>query len=113
MSRRLAGQTITVRRPAHEGFDDMGEQIVRFVDEEVADVLVAAGATLDSRESNRPHGTSVEFTLAFPKTYSKSLRGCRVVIEGEEFEVIGDPRAHPAHCPTRWNRKAEVTRLDG
>ena len=113
MNRRLAGQTVTVRRPAHEGFDDMGEQVTRFIDEEVADVLVAAGATSDSRESNRPDGTSVEYTLAFPKAYSKSLRGCRVIVEGDEFEVVGDPRPHPAHCPTRWNRKAEVTRLDG
>lgn len=113
MSRRIAGRTVTVRRPAHDGFDDMGEQATGFVDEEVADVLVAAGATSDSRESNRPNGTSVDYTLAFPKAYSKSLRGCRVVVGGEEFAVVGDPRPHPANCPTRWNRTVEVTRVDG
>lgn len=107
----MRGQAVTVRRPSVDYAD--GDAVETWADEEVRGVLVAAGPTRDALDGNRPDGTAVAYTLAFPKSYAASLRGCRVVVGGEELAVVGDPRPHPANCPTRWNRTVEVTRVDG
>lgn len=109
----MRGQTVTVRRPAPGEIGEDGEVSATWRAEQVADVLIAAGATNDALETSRPDGTVVAYTLAFPKSYAASLRGALVEIGGESFAVVGDPRPHPANCPTRWNRTVEVTRADG
>lgn len=109
----MRGQVVTVRRPAYGGIGADGEIESTWTEERVADVLIAAGATRDATDGNRPDGTAVAYTLAFPKSYAAGLRGCRIAFGGEEFAVVGDPRPHPANCPTRWNRTVEVTRADG
>ena len=53
------------------------------------------------------------YTLAFPKGYDKSLRNCRVVVDGEEYAIAGDPRPRRENCPTAWWTVAEAVRADG
>lgn len=117
----LRGETVTVLTPEH-GYDEHMEDVLTWEREDVENVLVAPGSTSDVDDVARPHGTRSVFTLGFPKTFSRRLRGCRVVVrpvEGEDearhtYAVIGDP--HPnamANCPTPWWYTAEVEAVDG
>lgn len=103
-------------------YDEHMEEVETWEREEVQNVLVAPGSTSDVEESARPDGTRAVFTLGFPKTFSKSLRGCRVVVrcpeggnEGEHtYSVIGDPQPNTLeNCPTKWWYTAEVEAVDG
>ena len=85
----------------------------------VDDVLVHAGTAADSKESNRPEGVVVSYTLYWPKASGGSLRGCLVKVPGDSewYSVIGDPKATPEGQMARpfqvRNRVVEVTRSDG
>lgn len=109
----ITGETVTVRTPVYS-LDEHNEQVTRWVDTAVENVVVAPGSTADVEDSTRPYGTRAAFTLGFPKTFSESLRGCRCVVRGSEYAVIGDP--HPnteANCPTAWWYTCEVEAVDG
>ena len=109
----LTGETVTVKTPVYEE-DEHNELSVTWKETEVANVVVASGSTSDVEDSTRPYGTRAAFTLAFPKTFDASLRGCRCVVRGSEYAVIGDP--HPntiENCPTAWWYTAEVEAVDG
>lgn len=111
--RLLTGETVTVRTPS-TSYDEHMEAVTTWADETVANVLVAPGPTSDVTDSTRPDGTRVDFTLGFPKTFSGSLRGRRVVVRGIECAVIGDPQPNtPENCPTQWWLTAEAARVDG
>lgn len=117
----IAGEAVTVLTPS-VGYDEHMEEVETWEREEVQNVLVAPGSTSDVEESARPDGTRAVFTLGFPKTFCKSLRGCRVVVRcpagGDEAEhtyaVIGDPQPYtPENVPGPWNYTAEVEAVDG
>lgn len=117
----LHGETVTVLRRTVE-YDDHNEPVETFEREDVDNVLVAPGSTASVEDTARPYGTRAVFTLGFPKTFSKRLRGCRVIVrcpedgdEGEHtYSVIGDPQPNNAgNCPTAWWYTAEVERIDG
>lgn len=109
----LTGETVTVRTPS-TSYDEHMEEVTTWTDEEVENVVVAPGATSDVTDSTRPDGTRVDFTLGFPKKFSSSLRGCRVVVRGIECDVVGDPQPNSAgNCPTAWWYTAEAARVDG
>lgn len=107
----VVGREVAVVRPTVEYID--GERVEAIARETVRNVLVLPGATADGAANARPDADRVAYTLAFPKGYEKSLRGCRVVIDGEEYAVSGDPRPCRENCPTAWWMKCEVTRTDG
>lgn len=113
MTRRslLRGQPVEVVRANVDYID--GERVESTERETVRNVLVSPGATADGAANARPDADKVAYTLAFPNGYDKSLRGCRVVIDGEEYAVEGDPRPCRENCPTAWWMKCEVKRLDG
>lgn len=112
MRRRLLdGRSVEVARPSVEYVD--GERVETLERETVENVLVVPGATQDRVANARSDADSVAYTLAFPKGYEKSLRGCRVTVDGEEYAVEGDPRPCRENCPTAWWMKCEVTRTDG
>lgn len=90
-----------------------GERVESTERETVQNVLVCPGATADSATNARPDTDRVDYTLAFPKGYDKSLRNCRVVIGGREYRVMGDPQPCRENCPTRWWMRVEVERVDG
>lgn len=109
----MIGEVVAVLRPVAAGSDPFGAPVRSWGREEVPDVLVAVGATSDL-SADRPEGVRVAYTLAFPKPYAASLRGCRAEVRGEEFDVVGDPRpCSGGNCPTRWWMRAEVARTDG
>lgn len=109
----MRGERVSVLSPVRTLGDDR-EPSVEWSEAAVDDVLVAPGATSGSPSGNRPGPTEAALTLAFPKTFSGSLRGCRVRVRGELFDVVGDPRPNQAwNCPTRWWLTAEVRRALG
>lgn len=109
----IAGEAVTVRTPT-VGYDEHMDEVVEWQETTVANVVVTPGATSDVLDSTRPDGTRVAFTLGFPKTFTASLRGCRVIVRGIECAVIGDPQPYtPGNVPGAWNYTAEVERVDG
>lgn len=109
----IRGETVTVRTPS-TGYDDHMEEVVTWGEETVGNVVVTPGTTSDVRDGTRPDGTRVEFTLGFPKIFTASLRGCRVLVRGIECAVIGDPQPYaPDNTPGAHDRTVEVARVDG
>lgn len=109
----IAGEAVAVRTPSIT-YDEHMEETTSWAETTVANVLVMPGATSDVTDSTRLHGTRVVYALGFPKGFTASLRGCRVVVRGKEYAVIGDPRpATAANLPDPWNRTAEVEAVDG
>ena len=110
----LEGETVVVIHRAEVGRGAGNTPIYTEVEEAVDDVLVSPASTSDVIESNRPDGTELVYRLDFPKTWTRSLRGCRVRVRGEEFHVAGDPRPFLGSLtPGRWNRPVNVERRDG
>lgn len=105
------GETVTVVRKSKTYVDGYPE--TREDAETVENVLVHPGATSDLGEGTRTNGSFVGYTLCFPKTYERSLRGASVIIDGRGYEVIGDPRPCLGNCPTPWNRNVEVSACEG
>lgn len=109
----LSGETVAVLTRS-VAYDEHMEAVETWEREEVGNVLVAPGSTSDVAGTARPDGTRAAFTLGFPKTFSKPLRGCRVVVRGSVYSVIGDPQPNTSgNCPTRWWYTAEVEAVDG
>lgn len=112
-ARLLHGETVTLRTPTIT-YDEHRERVETWAEEQVADVVVAPGSTSDVADSDRPDGTRTGFSLAFPRTFSASLRGCHVVVRGIECAVVGDPQPNdPANCPTGWLTTCDVEACDG
>lgn len=112
----MVGKTITVQRPSYS-YDASKNEITTWKDESVENVLVAPVSAADIQELDRTHGTKARIRLGFPKTYSDSLRGCRIV-PGDPFPgtyaVIGDPMPNMVeNCPTEWWYTAEAEACDG
>lgn len=112
----MDGMTVIVRSRAQAGWDDMHDPVWGdWADEQaVDDVLYAPGATGDLAGNIRLDGVEVQATLHFPKTFTGTLAGKRVVVDGHEYQVIGDPRPYmDANTPTRWDRPVELKEVDG
>ena len=115
----LRGEAVTVLTPTQGGEDEYGQAVKSWASQEVADVLVCGPATTDlgaglQTDVGRPEGDSVSLTLHFPKAYAASLRGCRIVLRGRTFEVLGDPVAlTDGNVPGRWNRAVPVRLVEG
>lgn len=105
--------------PAEAETNSLGDPIAEMGEPvEVADVLVSAGAARDARESNRPDGIAVAWTLVIPRSFTPSLRGCEVRVPGDPawYPIVGDPRATPDGQLLRRlprNRIAEAAMRDG
>lgn len=109
----IRGETVTVRAPTVT-YDEHMEQVEEWQEATVPNVVVAPGPTANVAGTARPDGTRVEFTLGFPKSFTASLRGCRVVVRGIEYAVIGDPQPLTSgNVPGPWDRTAEVEAVDG
>lgn len=106
-------ESVTVATPVVE-FDSLGEPIEHgSVDTAIEGVVVCPGATSEL-DASRPDGVEVAYTLCFPKSFTASLKRCRVNVRGAEYRVIGDPQRYdPANTPGDWNLTVEVGRTDG
>ena len=109
----IRGEQVTVQRSVETSKNSRNEPRFDWQDEDVEDVICVPGPLADVTDAMRPRGVRVEWSLFWPKTYTKSLAGCRVIIRGgEPLNIIGDPQAY-AGAPTRWNRPSEAGRTDG
>lgn len=107
----MIGEDVNVLRRSQIGADAMGEPVYGPWESESVCVLSAPGKTSDL-EASRPYGVKVSFTLHFPKTYTKSLKGCRIVLRGRMLRVVGDPQ--PYMCaPGPYDRPVEAEAIDG
>lgn len=120
MRGRIKGVAVNVRRPIADGVDELGNPVSTWSEpDDVANVLVAVGATADTLEENRPDGITVAYTLVFPSTYTESLRGCEIQVPNDEswYSVIGDPLPQidgQALIPYNGrNRVVQIARDDG
>lgn len=114
----MRGIKVVVLRPEERGVDTHGNPVYKTTEEVVDNVLVNKPTTEDLLDSGSiANGYVLTFSLAFPKTWNKPLRGCRLLIPyvdpSREFYVIGDPRPIPHSCPTQWNYKVLVGVANG
>jgi hypothetical protein len=100
----IKGESVCVLRFVETGKDGMGEPVQEWQSETVEDVLFSPSSTADG-SVERPNGDTLIVTFHFPKTYTQSLRGCRIEYAGNTYSVQGDPQAYMIdNCPTQWNR---------
>lgn len=112
----ISGNTVTVLYP-FTTYDDNRDRITSYTQEIVQNVLVVPYATQDVVANEHFDGTKAQFTLGFPKGYSHSLRGCRVILPAPwdtTVEIIGDPQPNdPQNCPTTWWYTANAQEFEG
>lgn len=113
MLKRHATDVEVIRRHI-DGYTSHGNPTYVETYETVHNVLVNNPSTSDI--INKPtnmQGSKIAYTLAFPKTWNKPLKGCFVRIprigNDRQFKVIGDPAPVPSdHCPTEWNYTVHI-----
>lgn len=105
----MRGERVVIERSHVVGQDAHHNAVFDTVLDELDNVLVAPQEGNELSGSTRPSGIYIRYTLYFPKTYLKSLEGCRIRIRGEWLNVIGAPDYFdPDQCPTDWNRVVYV-----
>jgi hypothetical protein len=111
----VEGEAVVVHRRTQSGTNSHNQPIYTTETEIVENVLVAPGAAADVVENARPDGTTIAWTLYFPKAFAGSLRGARISVRGETpAPVIGDPKPYPDEAtPTDWNMPVTLERTDG
>lgn len=110
----LTGETVYIEDRVKVGETNHKEPLFETSERAVDNVLIAPRSTSDIAEATRPDGVMVAYKLYFPKTFDESLRGKRVKVYGEWFDVIGDPRPwrNPL-TPTDWWLTVEVSATNG
>lgn len=111
----IRGETVTLISPAAPGVDAFGDELTGWQPGvSVGNVLVAPASTDDLAGSLRRDGDRDALTLHFPKTFSGSLRGCRVIVRGVTYRVVGDPQRYTtAMTPGAWDLPVTVERTEG
>lgn len=111
----MDGETVVIHRRTQSGTNGHGQPVYTWSTEGVENVLVAPGSAADVTENARPDGTTIAWTLYFPKTFTGPLRGAKVSVRGEApAAVVGDPKPYRLEAtPTEWNMTVELERTDG
>ena len=110
----ITGRQVTVHRPVYGEPDAFGAKAVEWSDVDVDNVLFGDPRTSEPDESNRPDAIRRSLRLHFPKTFTDSLAGCHVTVEGVRYRIVGDPMAlMDENTPGQWNRPADVEVVDG
>lgn len=110
----IRGTQVTVIFKTADSVDDMNMPVYSESRETVEDVLVGPSSTDDTPGGQRQAGDRTEIALYFPKTFTRSLRGCEVEAVGKTWRVLGNPQPYmDVNTPTRWNRKAIVALVEG
>lgn len=112
---RKHGETVEVLALVTGEPDDLGNETKTWgLPLTVSNVLVAPSSTTDLNGSSRPDGDSTTLNLYFPKSFTGVLRGARVIVRGETYEVQGDPFSYdPTITPGAHNLVATVERVEG
>lgn len=110
----MKGETVTVKTFDENGTDPFGAPIKKEKLETVENVIIQPGACSDVVESNRPSGSSVKYTLHFPKTFDGDLEGAEIEVRGNWYEVVGRPDHYTLeNTPGEWWMPVEVGRING
>ena len=109
-------ETVTVWHPTIS-YDERMDPVITWEPETVEGMLFDSPTTEDVDETMRAFGVRAAYRMHVPKTYTASLRGCKVTRarDGQdppEYFVAGDPQALP-WSPQPWNRAAIVGWVDG
>lgn len=110
----ISGETVPVSTPTAT-VDSDGFPSTSWAAESVANVLIAPESTADSANVGAPDEDDTALSASFPKTFTASLRGCRVTrADGTVWRVEGDPQRYDAALtPGPWNCKAVMRRVLG
>ena len=98
-------------------YDENKDEIETWTETELR-VLFATPTTTQIDENMRLYGVRVGFIVHFPKTFTASVRGCKIFRprDGRTYDVAGDPQPYPPeNCPSHvpWNREVGVGWIDG
>ncbi len=112
---RKRGETVEVLALVAGEPDDLGNDTKSWgLPLTVSNVLVAPASTTDLNGSIRPDGDSTTLNLYFPKSFTGALRGARVIVRGETYDVQGDPFSYdPTITPGTRNLVVSVERVEG
>lgn len=105
----MTGETVTVVIPSKtSGTDGMGEPMAGPPVSVPCDNVLfdpEPSMTTDLPADTRADNTSSTVCFHFPRSWVRSLKGCRVEYGGTTFEVVGNPRPYAdAGTPTPWDR---------
>ena len=110
----ITGRTVTVVLRVENGRDAFNMPVWDEAAQDVDNVLVAPASTEDLAGLGRPDGDETVIVAHFPKTWSGSLRGAVLVVDGRRFEVVGDPQPYmAANTPGAWNRPVHARLVEG
>lgn len=111
----IQGETVQISRPTIAYTDAYGEANMEWrLAETVENVLVAPGNTADLEPGMHPDGDTTLLALHFPKVFTEDLRGTRVFVRGQTWEVVGDPQPYTdQNVPGAWNRPVTVRLVEG
>lgn len=110
----IPGATVTVLRRTQTGTDALGMPTWEDAPpEQVENVLFQPSTTADLG-AERPEGDRIDVIFHFPKTYTKSLEGCRIEYGDQTFSAVGRPQAYMADAtPGAWNRSVGAVSVNG
>ncbi len=107
----ISGETVTVLRPTTT-YDERMDPVTTWESETMDNALFDHPTTEDIDASMRAYGVLVSYRMHVPKSYTSSLRDCRIQrARGYTYEVIGDPQ--PLQwSPLDWDRAAMLVMHD-
>lgn len=109
------GESVTVKTPII-AYDENKDEVATWTEVELDNVLFGRPSTEQVDEAMRLYGVHAQYVLGIPKTFTDSLRGCKVYRprDGRTYMIAGDPMPIPSEiCPTPWNREAIAGWVDG
>ena len=102
----IKGVSVEVLRPTTTSkVDSMGQPIAGEPEHEAVDnVLFDPTGTSDVSGDLRMQNIEVDADFHFPKSYTKTLRGCSISYGGHTYRVIGEVRRYiGVNVPGNWN----------
>lgn len=110
----IRGVQVIVERPILGGVDEFNAPQYAWELETVENVLPAPLSSENVENHMRTYGDRTGMQFHFPKTYTKSLRNCRIHYQDKVWEVEGDPQAYLAqNTPGQWNRRVNAYIMEG
>jgi hypothetical protein len=110
----MRGIDVIIKRRVEGEPDSMGEPIITWEEEVVSNVLVASSESGRIEQDGRELGTDDTVNVYFPKAYEGRLKDCRIVLWGDDWDILGDPQGYLSDIsPTLWNRRASARKVEG
>ena len=105
----IHGENITVIRRTQSGVDAHNKAIYTETQETIENVLVGIQTAREQGADEYENTPIIGYKLYIPKTYTASLFNCEILVRGERFKVVGDPKGYaPCNIYGEWNRSVVV-----